>query len=43
MNEIDYHKIYENINKKNIIISIPAGIIVYLLILFTIQKILEVI
>ena len=30
-------------DKKNIIISIPAGIIIYLLILFTIQKILEVI
>ena len=30
-------------DKKNIMISIPAGIIIYLLILFTIQKILEVI
>ena len=30
-------------DKKNIIISIPAGIIIYLLILYIIQKILEVI
>ena len=30
-------------DKKNIIISIPTGIIIYLLILFIIQKILEVI